>query len=164
MGFLFLFNLAGLQGTCRVDAVFAQRSQSICCSSCPGDIYTWEEVILQYHDSPMNSNRNLFFPSGETGEAASTSSRSKTGAKMDAVVCNQTLFPIQGGKKKAKMKYVPSISARDEVLLVGWAFSCVEECFSGRSSWASAWRWSLNARRCKNAVTEIQTYWHNRRG
>jgi hypothetical protein len=38
--------------------------------------------ILQ--DPPINNNRNPFFPSKETGETASMSSRSKTGAKMEA--------------------------------------------------------------------------------
>lgn len=36
-------------------------------------------------DSPMKNNRNCLFPSRETGEAVSMSSRSNTGAKMDAV-------------------------------------------------------------------------------
>jgi hypothetical protein len=45
---------------------------------------TQEGVKSILHDSPMNNNRNLFFPNKETGEAASMSSRSKTGAKMEA--------------------------------------------------------------------------------
>jgi hypothetical protein len=40
--------------------------------------------ILQ--DPPMNGNRKPFFPNKETGETASMSSRSKTGAKMEAWV------------------------------------------------------------------------------
>lgn len=43
----------------------------------------------------MNNNRNFFFPSKETGETASMSSRSKTGAKMEASVyeLHSPIFP-----------------------------------------------------------------------
>jgi hypothetical protein len=46
--------------------------------------YNTGGVGLILHDSPMNNSRNLFFPNKETCEMASMSSRSKTGAKMEA--------------------------------------------------------------------------------
>src|SRR6267142_933957 len=65
---------------------------------------------------------------------------------------------------QTKTSYVPSISARvGEVR--GWASSSRDEGrFSGRSSGASALWWSFNERRCKNAVTETQTYWQRDQG
>jgi hypothetical protein len=43
-------------------------------------------VCNSSHGPSMKNNRNFFFPSNETCKAASMSSRSKMGAKMDASV------------------------------------------------------------------------------
>jgi hypothetical protein len=54
----------------------------------------------------MNNNRNLFFPNNETCVAALISSRSKTGAKMDACVDKQ-MWPISQTKKMSgRTKYL----------------------------------------------------------
>lgn len=57
-----------------------------------GGIYnTGQEGVVAFtlHDSfPMKNNKNFCFPSRETGGVASMSSRSKTGAKIDAVDYN----------------------------------------------------------------------------
>jgi len=63
-------------------------------------------LVLILHDSPMNNNRNLFFPNKETCEVALMLSRSKTGAKMEACVDKQML-PISQTKKMSGTYQVP---------------------------------------------------------